>query len=228
MDRQSRNRQSRNRQPKLPRRSVIAGGLAFAAGAGLVKSALAAGLIATPRQTAGPFYPQDKPLDSNTDLVQVEGRTAPAAGQVIHVFGQVMDQSGRVLPGVLVELWQCDAFGRYHHPRERAGGADPNFQGYGQMVAGDDGGFRFRTIEPVPYTGRTPHIHFAVTDPSGGRLTTQMYLRGHPQNEGDFIFSRIGDPRAREIVQVTLEAAPEIEEGSRAGRFDIILGKTAS
>jgi protocatechuate 3,4-dioxygenase beta subunit len=219
---------SRNSQPSLPRRSVIAGGLTLAASAGLLGPALAAELVATPRQTAGPFYPQIKPLDSNSDLVRVEGRSELAAGEVIHVFGQVMDQSGRSLPGLLVELWQCDAFGRYHHPREPGGGADPNFQGYGQMLAGNDGSFRFRTIEPVPYTGRTPHIHFAVTDPSGGRLTTQMYLRGHPLNERDFIFRRIGDPKAREIVQVTLEAAPEIEEGTRAGRFDIILGKTAS
>jgi protocatechuate 3,4-dioxygenase beta subunit len=219
---------SRNSQPSLPRRSVIAGGLTLAAGAGLLGPALAAELVATPHQTAGPFYPQIKPLDSNSDLVRVEGRSEPAAGEVIHVFGQVMDQSGRSLPGLLVELWQCDAFGRYHHPREPGGGADPNFQGYGRMLAGNDGSFRFRTIEPVPYTGRTPHIHFAVTDPSGGRLTTQMYLRGHPLNERDFIFRRIGDPKAREIVQVTLEAAPEIEAGTRAGRFDIILGKTAS
>ena len=180
---------------QLPRRNLLRGGLAVTAGLGLgryglVAPAFAADLVATPRQTPGPFYPSKKPLDADSDLVQVVGRPAQATGEIVHVFGQVMDLDGRLLPGTLVEIWQCDALGRYHHPRDQ-GGADPNFQGYGHSTADADGGFHFRTIEPVPYGGRTPHIHFAVTDPKGGRLTTQLYFDGDPFNDGDAWFNPV-------------------------------------
>ena len=170
---------------RLGRRRLIAAGLTLAA---LGSRPLgAAALTATPRQTPGPFYPATIPLDSDSDLVAVDGRPQPAAGQVTHVFGRVLDQAGRPLPGLRVEIWQCDAAGRYHHPRDRGGGADPNFQGYGQRTVGDDGAYRFRTIRPVAYPGRAPHIHFALSGQGVERLTTQMYVAGEPLNEGDIL-----------------------------------------
>ncbi len=131
----------------VPRRRVLAIGLAAGAGA-VLPGGVSAALAPTPRQTTGPFYPLRLPLDSDADLVQVEGRDRAAAGTVTHVFGRVLDPSGRPVVGARVEVWQCDAFGYYHHPRDRGGRADPNFQGYGRTVVGEDAAFRFRTIRP--------------------------------------------------------------------------------
>jgi protocatechuate 3,4-dioxygenase beta subunit len=101
---------------------------------------------------------------------------------------------------------------------------DPNFQGYGTTSSGDDGGYRFRTIRPVAYPGRTPHVHFAISPPGGGRLVTQMYVAGETSNERDPILNAIRDPAARARVVVPLEPASQIEAGALAGTFDIVLG----
>jgi len=182
-------------------------------------------LAATPWQTPGPFYPKELPLDRDTDLMQVEGQTRPAAGTPIQVFGRVLTEEGKPVAGARVELWQCDAFGHYHHPRDRGGNADPAFQGYGHTTVGAEAAFRFRTIKPVAYPGRAPHIHFAVSGPGFERLTTQMYVAGEPLNERDGILNRITDPLARKSVVVELAPAPEVEPDGLAGSFDIVLGR---
>ena len=93
----------------------------------------AAGPIATPPQTSGPFYPLSLPLDADNDLVIVEGRAERAGGTILHLGGRVLDLAGRPVAGVRVEIWQCDAFGVYHHARDRRGPADANFQGFGNV-----------------------------------------------------------------------------------------------
>lgn len=215
---------SMTRQRNLTRRKVLASSLSLAA-LSVVEPAWAVPLSATPRQGAGPFYPRDIPLDSDNDLVNVAGRPRPAAGTVAHVSGRVVDSEGGPLSGTRVEIWQCDAFGVYHHVGGRGGGgADPNFQGYGSMFADGQGGYRFRTIKPVPYPGRTPHIHFALSGPRLRRMTTQLYISGHPLNARDFVLNSLRDPDARSRVIVPFEHAPDIEAGAVAARFDIVIG----
>ena len=209
---------------RLHRRHLLASGAALAAHATL--SPAAAALLPTPPQTAGPFYPLTLPLDADNDLVQVAGRAERATGTVLHLGGRLLDPDGRPVPGARIEIWQCDAFGVYHHPRDPRGPADPNFQGFGATTVAADGGYRFRTLEPVSYPGRTPHIHFTISGPGFERLTTQMYLAGHPQNARDGLYQRLGG-RARELVTVELVPAPELEasDGSaKRANFDIVLG----
>ena len=193
-------------------------------GAGLVSigalPACAAGLSSTPAQTEGPFYPLDLPLDHDSDLTRVEGRTERAAGAVLELGGRVLGADGRPASGVQVEIWQCDAFGVYHHPGDRRAPADPNFQGFGRTVADQQGDYRFRTIVPVAYPGRTPHIHFKILGTDLDALTTQMYVAGHADNERDGLYRRLG--RASELVTVTLE--PDDESGGQRALFDIVLG----
>jgi protocatechuate 3,4-dioxygenase beta subunit len=219
-----------NRATTVSRRRLLAGSFALAAGnvasGVLPPSAARAAAVLTPRQTEGPFYPVSIPADSDQNLVQVAGRPEVAAGEVVQVFGQVRDDSGRPLTGGTVETWQCDAFGHYHHPRDRGGGADPNFQGFGRAVLDDEGRYAFRTIKPVPYPGRTAHIHFAVSGPGIERLTTQMYLAGHPQNARDFLYASIRDLAARDAVTIAFKEAPEIGSGIEVGRFDIVLRRS--
>ena len=213
---------------RLTRRAVVkSAGVAGVAGLAVVAcggQALAE-LTATPRQPTGPFYPVDLPLDSDNDLVQIAGRPGQAAGEVFHLFGRVLDPDGRALAGTEVQIWQCDARGYYHHPRDRGGRADPNFQGFGTAATDAEGAYRFRTIRPVAYPGRTPHIHVAVLGSDFEALVTQMYLRGEPGNERDGLFGRIRDPLERESVLVAAKPAPEVEAGALAGTFDLVIGR---
>ncbi|MEW8297082.1 MAG: protocatechuate 3,4-dioxygenase [Candidatus Thiodiazotropha sp.] len=191
-------------------------------------ASIASVLTKTPRQTAGPFYPTRIPLDSDNNLVDVEGRESPAEGQVTHIFGRLLDTAGRPIRHAQIEIWQCDAFGFYHHPRDRGGVADSNFQGFGRTLVDDNGDYRFRTIRPVAYPGRTPHIHVRVVGVGFESFTTQMYVAGEPENESDFILNSVRDQKARDSIIVPLEAAPEIETDALAGNFDIVLGLSPS
>ena len=215
-------------EPGISRRRVLASGLSSVALSSVALSPVVAALVPTPRQSLGPFYPSLKPLDPDTDLVAVAGHGKQAAGQVAHVMGRVLDTAGRPVHGARVEIWQCDALGRYHHPRDagRQGtdGGDPNFQGYGVTVLAADGAYRFRTIRPVPYPGRAPHIHFAVSEPGFEPLVTQMYVAGEPGNEKDWLLNNVRDERARASLIVDFGPAPDIEPGAVKGVFDIVLG----
>jgi protocatechuate 3,4-dioxygenase beta subunit len=181
-------------------------------------------LVVTPGQTEGPFYPVSFPADMDADLVRVQGQQAQAIGQITHVAGRVLNRRGEPVRGAQVEIWQCDAKGIYHHPRQPGQQRrDAAFQGYGRAEVAADGRYAFRTIRPVAYPGRTPHIHFKVHAPGAGRLTTQMYVAGEAQNATDGVLRGIRDARARESVIVRLEPAGDIEAGALKGTFDIVL-----
>ena len=210
--------------PSLGRRRFIVSGLAGAGTLALPPVLRAqAALVPTPAQTTGPFYPVTFPSDVDSDLVVLRGAEARAEGIVTHVIGRVLGLDGRPIPDATVEIWQCDARGRYLHPGDMGSRPrDSAFQGFGRALSGADGSYRFRTIRPVPYPGRTPHIHFAVTAP-GRELVTQMYVAGEPLNERDGLYRSIRDPRQRAAVTVRLEEAGGIEPGALAGSFDLVL-----
>ena len=195
--------------------------------------ALAALAAATPPQTPGPFYPATKPLDRDADLTVVDGAAGVAEGEPIEVAGRVIDRAGRPLSRAVVEIWQCDAFGRYHHPRDRRDAPlDPNFQGYGHDVAGDDGAYRFKTIKPPPYPAsaswmRPAHIHFRIAGAGFEALVTQMYFAGDPYLARDHVFNAIPDPAARASVVVALSPPPPEASGAEVALFDIVLGVNA-
>lgn len=189
--------------------------------AGVALPAWAADLVSTPLQMKGPFYPLEFPLDQDNDLVTVKGRSRVAYGQVTNVGGRVLDVGGKPMAGVRIEIWQVNGHGRYHHEGDDSDKPlDPNFQGYGTAVSDANGGYRFRTVRPLAYPGRAPHIHFALARQDFGNFTTQMYVAGAPENERDFLLSRIRDRRARESLVVTLAPGPT---GELAGQFDIVL-----
>ncbi len=155
----------------------------------------------------------------------VTGEAARAQGQITHILGRVLDATGAPIPGASIEIWQCDATGIYRHPRDTHWFAtrDAGFQGRGRARTDAGGAYAFRTIKPVAYPGRTPHIHFAVTVPGRAALVTQMYVAGEPLNARDGILNAIRDPRQRDSVIVKLEAAQGIEDQALAGTFDIVL-----
>jgi protocatechuate 3,4-dioxygenase beta subunit len=204
----------------LTRRDLIA------CGAGLVVAKAAhAGLTPTPHQTSGPFYPTVKPADSDADLTRVNGITEQASGRIIEVSGRVLSVKGFALNATLVEIWQADSHGRYFDSKDRnlTISRDENFQGYGTLLTGNDGSYRFRTIYPASYGSRslrrTPHIHFRVYDKTLGELVTQMYFPDEPMNGGDALFSRLPGATVRAAVtarSVTDGALPRFV-------FDLVL-----
>lgn len=204
-----------------PRRRRLVTGLAGLLVTGPV---LGARLALTPRQAAGPFYPETLPLDDDSDLVRVAGQDGLARGRITDLRGRLLDLNGRPLRGLRVEIWQCDADGRYHHPGDRRGPADPRFQGFGHARTDAEGRYRFRTIRPAPYPGRTPHIHFAVHAGDGRPFTTQLYVAGEPRNSGDFLFNRIPVERRERVLAEFTPAQGRAAE--LQARFDIVLGGT--
>lgn len=189
----------------LSRRTVAAALVAVPACWTGVRAQPAAGRRATPAQTEGPFYPVQLPRDADADLLR-NGSVDYRQGQPAWVDGVVTDLQGKPLAGAQVEIWQCDHAGRYHHPGD-GGRADPDFQGFGSLRVGGDGRYRFRTIRPVPYSGRTPHIHLKVKLSGRELLTTQLYVQGDPHNERDFLWRRLGADR--ELVTVPFRAGPD-------------------
>jgi protocatechuate 3,4-dioxygenase beta subunit len=188
--------------------------------------ARAAQLLATPYQGKGPFYPLELPLDQDNDLTRVAGRSGHAKGTIVDVGGRLLDEEGRPLAGVQIEIWQVNAYGRYHHQYDDQDKPwDPDFQGFGRTVTDAEGAYRFRTVRPVAYPGRAPHIHFALSDRRFATFYTQMYIAGAPENERDFLLGRVRDVKARNTLIVDLE--PSRAEGSEVvGRFDIVLGES--
>ena len=181
----------------------------------------------TPDQIMGPFYPMMKPLDQDTDLTTINGRTGRAKGQVIHLMGHVLNVQGNPVEGARVEIWQANAQGRYTHPDDtRQAPLDPNFQGYGVQVTDKQGRYRFKTIKPGAYPAaggswtRAPHIHFDVTG-RVNQFVTQMYFDGEPLNDTDRFLQSAGDPRM--LVAKLLPPAKDFEPGSLVVNWDIIL-----
>ena len=148
----------------------------------------------TPAQTEGPFYPVRIPADADADLLR-NGNLNYGRGQPAWVEGVVSDLQGKPLAGAQVEIWQCDEQGHYHHPGD-GDRADPSFQGFGRVTVSGDGRYRFRTIRPVRYSGRTAHIHVKVKLDRRELLTTQLYVEGDPDNERDFLWRNLGSDRS--------------------------------
>jgi protocatechuate 3,4-dioxygenase, beta subunit len=175
------------RNPRLPRRRVVAAALVFAPALWLgARAQPTAARRATPAQTEGPFYPVEFPKDTDYDLLR-NGNLSYTEGQGTWLEGSVSDLAGKPVSGAQVEIWQCDGAGHYHHAGD-GGKADKRFQGFGRVTVGADGSYRFRTLRPVAYSGRTPHIHVKVKLGRRDLLTTQLYVADDPGNARDFLW----------------------------------------
>ena len=201
---------------------------AAAGGAGALPAwAFAEELTRTPPQTEGPFFPDKLPLDTDNDLLIINDTVSPAVGEITHLTGRVLDSRGEPVRGAVVEIWQCDQHGAYlHSGTSNRDKRDRNFQGFGRFHTGREGAYYFRTIKPVPYPGRTPHIHYKIKMKGKDVLTTQCYVKGHPGNERDGIWRSVTDPKQRESITIAFEPIKESKIGELAARFDMVLGWT--
>jgi protocatechuate 3,4-dioxygenase beta subunit len=209
------------------RRVFFRRSLAFGAAMYTTRGAFADELVRTPAQTEGPFYPNKLPLDTDNDLIIVNDGITPAVGDVTHLSGRILDARGNPLRNALVEIWQVDGNAVYLHTgSSNSDKRDGNFQGFGRFLTGSSGEYYFRTIKPIPYPGRTPHIHFKIRKSGKELLTTQCYIKGHPGNERDGVYRGIRDAKAKESVTVEFAPLKESHIGELAARFDIVLGFT--
>jgi len=184
-------------------------------------------LTKTPAMAEGPFYPDKLPLDTDNDLLILNDAITPAVGEVTHLSGRVLTTTGKPVAGAFVEIWQVDNGGVYLHKRS-AGAAqrDTNFQGYGRFLTNRKGEYYFRTIKPVSYPGRVPHIHFAVSLNGKRVLTTQMLTRGNAANANDGLFRRFKDQTLRDALTAEYKPIAESKFGELAAQFDLVLGIT--
>lgn len=209
------------------RRGVLLGGLGLA-GAGLIGSARSQDRLFTAPQTEGPYYPYDAPKCTDNDLVRLNAGDASALGQVTHLFGRATEVDGTPIANMLVEIWQCDANGRYHHPDDPAPRPlDVRFQGYGKTVTDEAGDFRFRTIKPIAYEigggrYRTPHVHLAASTRGVRRLTTQLYVEGDPLNDKDVVLAQTPAILRPGLIRPYVDGS-SIEAGALQVRYDLVF-----
>ncbi len=211
---------------RLDRRRLL-NSLVLTAGGLWAPGLLAEALTLTPRATEGPYYPDHLPLDQDNDLLQMTGREAKALGTPAGFGGRLLNADGKPVKGATIELWQADNNGCYIHSQgvQRGKERDPHFQGYGKFETNAKGEYRFRTIMPGLYTGRTRHWHVAVVKDGKRLLTTQLFIAGEPQNERDGILQRMGDAAQR--LSVIREFKPEAGSGGDlVATWDIVIGGT--
>src|SRR5262245_19288334 len=213
----------------LPSRRLFLASAAFTAAMFTVRGAFADELVKTPPQPKGPFYPNKRPLATDNDRPVINDGITPGVGEITHLTGRILDAKGNPLKNALVEIWQCDANGVYLHTADsdkKKDKQDKNFQGFGRFLTGSSGEYYFRTIKPVPYPGRTPHIHFKIKQVRKELLVTQLYVKGHEGNEKDGIWKSVRDAKQRDAITVDFTKIKESKTGELSANFVIVLGMT--
>jgi protocatechuate 3,4-dioxygenase beta subunit len=210
---------------KFSRRSVLTTGAGIAASS-VTATVLAKPMALTPANPEGPYYPKHQQVDKDTDLTLIDGHNERAQGQLIRVTGQVLDDNGEPVKGALVDIWQANSHGRYHHEDDPATASeDPNFQGWGLVKTDEEGRYAFTTIKPGAYkVGETwmrpPHIHYKISRRGFYEITTQMYFAGEALNETDFLLRSVDEDK-RDLLVVDFHEVDGISHGS----FPIVLAR---
>ncbi len=185
--------------------------------------------------TPGPLVPPGFIRGNDGDLT-VHGRSAPLGERMV-VAGRVLDADGKPVRRSLVEIWQANASGRYHHPVDMHDAPlDPNFHGMGRALTDDEGWYRFVTVKPGaypwlnhPFAWRPAHIHFSLLGNAPvQRLVTQMYFPGDPLLALDPVYNSVPDEQARKRLISTLSLETGVEGDALGYRFDIVLAGAKS
>ncbi|MET0857601.1 MAG: protocatechuate 3,4-dioxygenase subunit beta [Telluria sp.] len=187
--------------------------------------------IEAPRPATENVRPSPRILLPNDTDLTAHGSAEPL-GEKIVVTGHVLDEDGKPVRNSLLEVWQCNAAGRYRHKRDQHHAPlDPNFNGWGKMMTDDDGRYRFVTIKPGPYpwgnhdkAWRPAHIHFSMFgNVYAQRLVTQMYFPGDPLFDYDPIFQSIPDLAARQRLIARFSMEQTVGAEMLGYEFDIVL-----
>jgi len=181
-------------------------------------------------EVTGPVYGHGDIQETDNDLTR-QGEGEPIGERII-VTGRVVDDNGRPVPQALIEIWQCNAAGRYRHKSdEHPAPLDPNFTGAGRTLTDAQGNYRFTTIKPGPYpwgnhpnAWRPSHIHFSLFGTAfATRLVTQMYFPGDPLFAFDPIMNSLPDDKARQRLISKFDIDLTQPDWALGFRFDIVL-----
>ena len=160
-------------------------------------------------------------------LLMINQGITPAVGEITHLSGRVLTENGSPVRNAFVEIWQVDNNGSYIHSNSsNRDKLDANFQGYGRFLTDSKGQYYFRTIKPIPYPGRTPHIHLAVSQNGQRVLTTQLLIKGHEGNERDGVFRQLKSPEQRNLLLASFDPMAGSKLGELTAGFDMVIGKT--
>ena len=181
-------------------------------------------------EVTGPVFGHERLGELDHDLTRQHDREP--LGERIILHGQVTDGDGRPVRNTLIEIWQANAAGRYHHVVDRhPAPLDPNFTGAGRAMTDDEGRYRFITVKPGAYpwqnhpnAWRSAHVHMSLFGPAfATRLVTQMYFPGDPLFYQDPIFQSVRDPNHRELMISEFDLSETVPEWALAYRFDVVL-----
>ncbi len=181
-------------------------------------------------EITGPVFGYDEIGGLDNDLTRQHA--GQPIGERMVVSGRMLDENGKPVRGALIELWQANAAGRYHHDNDRHDAPlDPNFTGCGRVLTDDEGRYRFLTIKPGSYPWRNhnnawrpAHLHFSLFGLGlAQRLVTQMYFPGDPLLPYDPMYNCIPDDKARQRLVSTFDWENAMPEYALAYRFDIVL-----
>ena len=181
-------------------------------------------------EVTGPVFGDERVEDGEADLTT--RHDGEPLGERIIVSGRVVDEDGRPVRETLIEMWQANAAGRYHHDVDRhPAPLDPNFYGAGRCLTDAEGRYRFVTVKPGAYpwknhdnAWRAAHIHLSLFGPAfATRLVTQMYFPGDPLFFQDPIFNSVRDPAGRERMISSFDLDTTVPEWALAYRFDVVL-----
>ena len=186
-------------------------------------------LMRTAQVGEGPFYPDKLPLDTDNDLLLLNDSITPAVGNVTHLTGRVRNVKGDPIRNAFVEIWQVDGNGVYiHSDSSDSEKRDKNFQGYGRFLTSVRGDYYFRTVKPIAYPGRTPHIHIGVSLNGHRIFTSQILVKANKEaNQKDGLFKQIKDQKVRDTILCDFKPLKGSKIGELVANFDIILGITA-
>jgi len=194
----------------------------IASGSLLFTNSSFARTLKTPWQSVGPFYPDWDPDDLDNNLVNIGLQGVDAEGFKLDIFGTITNPEGKPLSDLLIEIWQTDKNGIYIHssaPDQK--NRDKNFQGFGKTKSDLNGNFNFKTILPVAYFGRPPHIHLLVRDDYEIKLITQLYFENHLLNESDFLFKKL-NPVEKKLNTLILNSKID-KKNYLTSNFQLIL-----
>jgi protocatechuate 3,4-dioxygenase beta subunit len=181
-------------------------------------------------EVTGPVFGYDDVKPGDNDLIHKHA--GEPQGERIYVSGRVLDENGKPIPNTLVELWQCNAAGRYQHKNDQHDAPlDPNFTGAGRAMTDSEGRYQFLTIKPGAYPWRNhhnawrpAHIHLSLFGQAfAQRLVTQMYFPGDPLLAYDPIFNTTADEKARNRLVSSFDWETTKPEYALGYRFDIVL-----
>jgi protocatechuate 3,4-dioxygenase beta subunit len=158
-------------------------------------------------QTEGPFFRAGSP--GRAELVEPGSKA-----RQVELTGFVLTRGCHPVARAVVDLWHADEGGAYDNK---------GYRYRGRVYTDEKGRYRFRTIVPALYPGRTRHYHANVA--AGGKLllTTQLYFPNEPGNRRDGLYRTELLMKVADNGNAKDSAKDRAKDRAMAARFDFVI-----